>query len=70
MKLFISLSGINNQKQNKMKKFRIEFQDNDQNELFTKVDEFVNLESAEVFAELLIATSNINDLSTYQITEL
>jgi hypothetical protein len=70
MKLFISLSGINNQKQNKMKTFRIEFQDNDQNELFVKVDEFVNIESAEVFAELLIATSDINDLSTFQITEL
>ena len=53
-----------------MKKFRIEFQDNDQNELFVKVDEFVNIESAEVFAELYIATSNINDLSTYKITEL
>ena len=53
-----------------MKKFRIEFQDNDQNELFTKVDEFVNLESAEVYAQLYIATININELSTYQITEL
>jgi hypothetical protein len=53
-----------------MKTFRIEFQDNDQNELFVKLDEFVNLESAEVFAELYIATSNINDLSTYKITEL
>jgi hypothetical protein len=53
-----------------MKKFRIEFQDNDQNELFTTVDEFVNLESAEVYAQLYIATSNINDLSTYEITEL
>ena len=61
---------LNNQKTNKMKTFRIEFQDNDQNELFTKVDEFVNIESAEVFAELYIATSNINDLSTYKITEL
>lgn len=70
MKLFISLSGINNQKQNKMKTFRIEFQDDDRNELFVKVDEFVNIESAEVFAELYIATSNINDLSTFQITEL
>lgn len=55
---------------NAMKTFKIEFQDNDQNELFTKVDEFVNIESAEVFAELYIATSNINDLSTFQITEL
>ena len=55
---------------NKMKKFRIEFQDKDQNELFTKVDEFVNIESAELFAELYIAFSNINDLSTFQITEL
>jgi hypothetical protein len=53
-----------------MKKFRIEFQDNDNNELFTKVDEFVNLESAQVYAQLYIATSNINDLVTYQITEL
>ena len=70
MKLFISLSGINNQKHDKMKKFRIEFQDNDQNELFTKVDEFVNIESAEVYAQLYIATSNINELSTYKITEL
>ena len=50
--------------------FKIEFQDNDNNELFTKVDEFVNLESAQVYAQLYIATSNINDLSTYQITEL
>ena len=53
-----------------MKTFKIEFQDDDQNELFTKVDEFVNLESAEAFAQLYIATSNINELSTYQITEL
>ena len=53
-----------------MKKFRIEFQDDDQNELFTKVDEFVNIESAQVYAQLYIATSNIKDLSTYQITEL
>ena len=53
-----------------MKTFRIEFQDDGQNELFTKVDEFVNIESAEVYAELYIATSNINDLSTYKITEL
>ena len=61
---------LNNQKTKQMKTFRIEFQDNDQNELFVKVDEFVNIESAEVFAELYIATSNINDLSTYKITEL
>ena len=54
----------------KMKTFKIEFQDDDRNELFTKVDEFVNIESAEVYAELYIATSNINDLSTYKITEL
>jgi hypothetical protein len=53
-----------------MKTFKIEFQDDDRNELFVKVDEFVNIESAEVFAELYIATSNINDLSTFQITEL
>ena len=53
-----------------MKTFKIEFQDDDRNELFVKVDEFVNLESAEVFAELYIATSNINELSTFQITEL
>ena len=53
-----------------MKTFRIEFQDNDRNELFVKVDEFVNIESAEVFAQLFIATSNINDLVTYQITEI
>ena len=53
-----------------MKTFKIEFQDNDGNELFTKVDQFVNLESAEIFAQLFIATSNINDLSNYKITEL
>lgn len=53
-----------------MKTFKIEFQDNDQNELFTKVDEFVNIESADIYAQLYIATSNINDLSTFQITEL
>lgn len=53
-----------------MKTFKIEFQDKDRNELFTKVDEFVNIESAEVYAQLYIATSNINDLSTYKITEL
>lgn len=53
-----------------MKTFRIEFQDNDGNELFTKMDEFVNIESAELYAQLYIATSNINDLVTYQITEL
>jgi hypothetical protein len=53
-----------------MKTFKIEFQDNDGNELFTKVDEFVNLESAQIYAQLFIATSNINDLHTYEIFEL
>lgn len=53
-----------------MTTFRIEFQDADENELFTKVDEFVNIESAKMYAELFIANSNINDLSTYQISEL
>jgi hypothetical protein len=53
-----------------MKKFRIEFQDDNQNELFVQVDEFINIESAQIYALLYIATSNINDLVTYQITEL
>jgi hypothetical protein len=53
-----------------MKTFKIEFQDIDNNELFSKTDEFVNLESAQAYAQLIIATSNINDLFTFQIFEL
>ncbi len=53
-----------------MKTFRIEFQDNNRNELFSKTDEFINLESAQIYAELFVATSNINDLFTYQIFAL
>jgi hypothetical protein len=53
-----------------MKTFKIKFQDNNGNELFSKTDEFLNIESAQVYAQLFIATSNINDLHTYEIFEL
>ena len=58
------------QKQNTMKTFKIFFQDFDNNELFSKVDEFFNLEDAKAYARTFIATSNINDLFTFEIFEL
>jgi len=56
--------------QNKMRKFRIEFQDNDQNELWSKLIEAYDFEDAKKYGELILAETSHNDLSTYEITEL
>ncbi len=53
-----------------MKTFKIEFLDKDGNELWTSLTEQVNLEDCRLYAELLFANSNVNDLSNYLITEL
>lgn len=53
-----------------MKTFKIEFQDNEGNELWTAITEQYDLEDCRLYAELLFANSNVNDLSNYLITEL
>lgn len=53
-----------------MKTFKIEFLDKDGNELWTSLTEQYNLEYCQLYAELLFANSNVNDLSNYLITEL
>ena len=53
-----------------MKTFKIEFLDKDGNELWTSLTEQYNLEECRLYAELLFANSNVNDLCNYLITEL
>lgn len=61
---------INQQKQNSMKTFRIEFQDKDGNELFIKVIEETHLSYAMIFARTYLATTTWCDAVNYVITEL
>ena len=53
-----------------MKTFKIEFLDKDGNELWTSLTEQYNLEDCQLYAKLLFANSNVNDLCNYLITEL
>lgn len=53
-----------------MKTFKIEFLDKDGNELWTSLTEQYDLEDCRIYAELLFANSNVNDLFNYLITEL
>ena len=57
-------------KKNAMKTFKIEFLDKDGNELWTSLTEQDDLEDCRLYAELLFANSNVNDLCNYLITEL
>lgn len=53
-----------------MKTFRIEFLDKDGNELWTSLTEQYDLEDCRLYAELLFANSNVNDLYTFRIYEI
>lgn len=53
-----------------MKTFKISFQDINGNELWMSVTEQFTIEDANRYANLIMATSNVNDLSQYQISEL
>ncbi len=66
-KIGVSLSG--NQKQNNMKTFKISFQDIDGNELWMSITEQVTIEDAHKYAQLIYATSMVNDLAQYEISE-
>ena len=53
-----------------MKTFKIEFQDNDQNELWSKLIEADYYEEAKEYADLVLAETSHNDLHTFKITQL
>ena len=53
-----------------MKDYRIEYQDNEQNELFVSIVNAVDLEDATDFAKKLMAVTKLNDLYTFIITEI
>ena len=53
-----------------MKDYRIEYQDNEQNELFVSIVNAVDLEDATDFANKLMAVTKLNDLYTFVITEI
>ena len=55
---------------NKMRKFRIEFQDKDQNELWAKLIEAYDFEDAKKYGDLILAETSHNDLHTFRIDEL
>lgn len=56
-------------KKNDMKTFKISFQDIDGNELWMSITEKNNLEDAHKYAQLIYATSMVNDLAQYEISE-
>ena len=53
-----------------MKTFRIEFQDNNQNELWAKTIEAYDFNEANDIANAIFSNSNVNDLYTFRIDEL
>jgi hypothetical protein len=50
-----------------MKKYTIEFMDNDYNGLMTKVVTFNNLKEAKAFAKVYLANLCDNDVKTFRI---
>jgi hypothetical protein len=50
--------------------FKIEFQDNEQNELWSKSIEADYYEEAKEYADLVLAETSHNDLFTFKITQL
>ena len=53
-----------------MKDYRIEFQDQNQNELWTSIVTAYDLEDATIYANKIMAGTSHNDLTTFIITEL
>lgn len=56
-------------KKNAMKTFKISFQDINGNELWMSVTEQFTIEDANRYANLIMATSNVNDLAQFEISE-
>ncbi len=54
----------------KTKTYRIEFQDNNQNELWVTIVEAIGLKDATDYANQIFAETNHNDLFTFTITEI
>lgn len=61
---------INIKQLEKMKNYKLEFQDVNKNELFTKTIEENNISDARKTASKLLANSNINDLHKIKVTIL
>jgi hypothetical protein len=55
---------------NTTKDYRIEFQDENQNELWTSIVTAIDLQDATDYAHKLMAGTSHNDLTTFEITEL
>ena len=55
---------------NTSKDYRIEFQDENQNELWTSIVTAVDLKDATDYAHKLMAGISHNDLTTFIITEI
>ena len=53
-----------------MKDYRIEFQDQNQNDLWTSIISAYDLEDATIYANKLMAGTSHNDLTTFEIIEL
>jgi hypothetical protein len=68
VKPFVSLSGIT-LKKNAMKTFKISFQDAQGNELWMSITEKHNIDEATKYANLILATSMVNDVESFEIYE-
>jgi hypothetical protein len=55
---------------NTTKDYRIEFQDENQNELWTSIVTAIDLQDANDYAHKLMAGTSHNDLTTFIITEI
>lgn len=52
-----------------MKTFKISFQDAQGNELWMSITEKYNLDDATKYANLILATSMVNDVESFEIYE-
>jgi hypothetical protein len=52
-----------------MKTFKITYQDAQGNELWMSITEKHDLVEATKYAHLILATSNVNDVESFEITE-
>jgi len=53
-----------------MKDFKIEFQDENQNDLWTSIITAYDVEDATIYANKIMAGTSHNDLITFEIIEL
>lgn len=68
MKPFVSLWG-KQLKTTQMKTFKISFQDAQGNELWMSITEKHDLDDATKYANLILATSMVNDVQSFEIYE-